>query len=439
MRPESSSSAIKIQNTSIRNRMEVFRNSYEGIQSFDLDNAYPQRCLRIVRSSGTASNCVKILAKYIRGRGWSEESYNTLIVNRNKETLNDILRKVSLDFAYHNGIVLHFNYNGLGQIVEIWHIPFEYARKGLEDDIFYSSKIAISRNWEKRNLTKNQKPDFIDIFNPDPEIVLKQIENTKGGISNYKGQILYLSNESNDYPLAPYDSVIEDILTDAQIKVFKMKSITTGFMASTLMTVIGAFERDEDGHSDVEEKIVKKLNNFQGAKNAGNILLMAADTEEEIPDIKNLTLPNSDKLFEYTEISGKNQIVENFNVPKVLVGIEADNALSSGDGQKLQQAKKYYDEITIDDRNIIEELFSKIMINWKQPIQSKFVIIPTTGLQVDAPKTPLATTLGVGGVQALTTIVSDQTIQPDQKIAMLITIFGIDPIDANSMILKTQN
>ena len=51
-------------------------------------------------------------------------------------------------------------------------------------------------------------------FNPDPDIVLEQIENA-GGIDSYKGQILWQSLDGQFiYPTASYDSAITEISTD---------------------------------------------------------------------------------------------------------------------------------------------------------------------------------------------------------------------------------
>ena len=60
------------------------------------------------------------------------------------------------------------------------------------------TKIALHPDWGRRNLLsrrwRREDIDFIDLYNPDPEVIEQQVT-AAGGWENYKGQIFYYSNE----------------------------------------------------------------------------------------------------------------------------------------------------------------------------------------------------------------------------------------------------
>jgi hypothetical protein len=73
--------------------------------------------------------------------------------------------------------------------------------------------VLLHPDWEqkktrngKRLMVNEKTIERINVFNPDPDIVLEQIENA-GGIDSYKGQILWQSLDGKFiYPTASYDS-----------------------------------------------------------------------------------------------------------------------------------------------------------------------------------------------------------------------------------------
>ena len=125
------------------------------------------------------------------------------------------------DLGNWGGYALHVNYNVIGEIIEINHIPFENCRLGEEDDNGYSSKIAVFPDWtgKKKRNNKILKPtvesiEYLDRFNPDREVIMSQIERA-GGIYEYNGQVLWFSSAGKqEYPKAIYDSVVTQMSTE---------------------------------------------------------------------------------------------------------------------------------------------------------------------------------------------------------------------------------
>lgn len=118
-----------------------------GIQTYGEDNLYPQTLRNIIAASSTGAECSDRFADFIEGNGFREVSFSEYVVNRKGDTADDIHSLVCRDMADFNGVALHINYNILGQIVEIQHIPFENCRLAEEDDNGYVAKIAVHPDW----------------------------------------------------------------------------------------------------------------------------------------------------------------------------------------------------------------------------------------------------------------------------------------------------
>jgi hypothetical protein len=362
---------MRIDTTTIKTRIKVSDNTAWDIIKYDTDNAYPQNIIDLVNDSGTAKSCINLYAKYIIGQGFEDEKFNEQIINRKKITNNQLLRKLAYDYARFKGFAVHFNYNANLKISEINYVPYDYCRMVRVDDVGYISQIAIYDDWGKRIKSRIEKKDikYIDIFNPQPDIIKAQIERD-GGILNYKGQIYWYSSEGiGTYPLAPFDAILEDIDTDAQIKVFKFRNVTTSFMANHLLIHKGKFESENE-----REEFKETLNKFQGAEESAKIMLVEVDHEEQIPELKKVEPIDNDTLYEYTEQSVKSNIIESFGQPSVLLGREIAGKL--GMTKEIPEWKLFYSEYTADERAIMSKIFQLINENYQYKITDNFNIIP---------------------------------------------------------------
>jgi hypothetical protein len=162
-----------------------------GIINYDIDNAYPQRVVDIVNGSGVAITCIDIYFKFINGTGFADAALGATVVDGDRLTADKLLRRCAYDFAMHGGFAVHKNYDIMGKETTSSHVPFAHCRIGIDKNREPNS-IAVYNDWG-REIDKRidkAKIDFIDLYNPDPETVKKQIE-AAGGIEYYKGQIYY--------------------------------------------------------------------------------------------------------------------------------------------------------------------------------------------------------------------------------------------------------
>jgi len=347
-------------------RFVVKKQQTEGILSYDLDNDYPGRVMDIINGSGTAYKCNDIYAKFINGKGFTDVNFAKTIVNTKGQTADNILRKTAYDLAMFRGFALHVNYDANGKITSISHVPFEHCRFAIDKDLNIL-KIAVYDDWGKRKYTniKKERIHYIDFYDP-----AKAVEEAANEWDKYKGQIFYYSADGLEYPKATADPVLEDCVTDYEIKTAKFKNITTGLMASHIFLKRGEFETDE-----ARDDFKTVLKGFQGAENMSKLMLFEVPAGEESPDIKKLDIQDNDKLFEYTEGSVQNNIRMCYGLPPVLVGKDVSVGFAT---EIIEQAFNWVNFATLDERYTLEEIFKKIFSNYYTATTTDFSIQPLT-------------------------------------------------------------
>ncbi|CAB4152531.1 hypothetical protein UFOVP606_14 [uncultured Caudovirales phage] len=438
--------------TDIYKRITITPNKTEGILNYDIDNAYPQRIVNIVNSSGIATSCVGMKTRFLVGGGMSDKDFYKQIVNQDGLTVDKLLRKVASNISTLPYVALHFNYNMLYQKTEVNYIPFTYVRLTTDDNKQYPKMVAIYDDWDRqiRGKIERNKIDYIDLYNPSSEAIQEQVDKA-GGWEFYKGQVLLWTPEGVEYTLASFDSVLEDCQTDSKTKSFKFRNITTNFMASHLL-VTDKFENDLD-----RDEFHESLKDYQGADDALKLLHLEKTSNESGIELKPIAIQDVEDLYQYTENSVQLNVVRNFLIPQILMFQVAGK---QGTATEIKDATAFYNGITADDRLVIEELFTEAFRNFyydinpsndysiipfKAPITQKELtaeyfpyvtknqILESLGLPTvedfKADTKPLYEALGVGGLQALTSILTG-SLTNEQKIATLEIIFRLSNAEA---------
>lgn len=440
---------VKATAQKIEQRINVFEKSGVVVNHYDFDNKYPQRVIDITNDSGTAVTCLKIANKFVFGGGLKDTIFYKNKVNAT-ETADKFTRKLINSYLKLNGVAVHFNYNGLFKKRDATIVPFEYCRLVPESDKVNAGKIAIYDDWGVvKHKFEKDKIFYVNRYNPSK--VEQEVEEC-GGWENYNGQLMY----PETYPLAMYDSVLEDMLTEAQLKKFKHSSSVNNFMASHML-IVGKSEEDENGNIDTS--LEDNLKEFQGGENAGTIIILEKESNEDPIELKKIEIQDYDGLYEYTENSARESIISCFQIPHILLLKNVSTGLSTND---IANAFDYYSSITYNDRLIIEEYLQEIFSNfhydicpsgdysllplkYQRPIDQPYLSYYTKNeirlangdaeaVDTKADTTLLAVTLGVGGTQALTAILADTTLTTDQKKGTLMVLFGLNEEQTNQML-----
>lgn len=439
-------------------RIIVPENKQIGILNWDVDNNYPARMRVIVGNSVTASNCLKVYERFVFANGYTDETFAKTKVNDNGDTADKVLRLMVKDKGFINGIAVHINYNAAFEKVSVTALSIDSVRLDIAKE-----KAAIHPNWEKRKDKgpfKKSDIDFIDLYDPSPEVIAKQIEEA-GGIENYKGQVFFWSPFGLSYPTAQWDSAAEDMQTEAGTKIFRHRTVGQNFMPSQYIIVDdlesedpqtsgnpdGSRTKQEESFADIITNTVKQ---FQSPENAASVMVIQKPSPEttfqmEVPDLQHF-----DGMYEKTEKSTDAAILRGFMIPRPLILEGGDSLFSSG--EVLRAAAEFYNGITNDDRLELAEISREIFSNWESDINlsedysinsltfkkeisveyfpyfTKNEIRESLGAspaeESDADKKMLVETIGVGGTTSLVTILTNPELNYDQKKGTLKVLFN---------------
>ncbi len=418
----------------IERRIFVRPNQTFGILNYDLDNAYPQRMLELVAASPTAKDCWNKRAKFLAGNGFETPHLGKQVINAKGLTLAKLLRAVAADKALFTGFGIHVNYNANYKIASVNYVKFEDIRIGDTDDPATINKYALYCDWGRKtwkNIMRS-KITFLDKYDPNPEAIEKQVI-AAGGWDKYKGQLFYFNPEVDDYPLIEADSVWEDFETEAGIKIFNNREVTTGFLPSTMLFMQSRREEADNSRPDNEElpysnmpsQLEKDLGSFQGAKSAQKIIVIEYEDETSKPQFQSYSIQNNDKLFEATEKSVEGRIIKGFSVPRELINSENTSGLSNG-GEKKEAIRELNDN-TAPERLELSEAFAEIFGNF-------YINLNPSGNWniVQVPATIADDVAGIKAGNSINELLA-APIPAENKIATLVYAYGFKQAEAEAM------
>jgi hypothetical protein len=113
---------------------------------------------------------------------------------------------------------------------------------------------------------------------------------------------------------------------------------------------------------------------------------------------------------------------------------------SLGESTEWDDAVKNYDGKTEKERERLSSLFKNLFTNWHEGEinpENNWSIIPISGVAEKAKRAILSTTIGVGGMQSLQSIIQDASMSGEQKINFLIIAFGLSRADADAIVKGT--
>ena len=410
--------------TDVNKRISIKPNKQAGTLNYDVDDKYPQRVDDITNSSGTATLCTAIFAKFIYGGGFVNETLAKTKVNAKGLTANKLLVKEGKEASKFGGVAIHVNYNALFEKTSFDKIQFENVRTTLskKENKKHPNMLAVYFDWGKEFSTNidEKKVDYIDFYDPRPEVIQAQVDKA-GGWGNYKGQIFYLTDRGHQYTLAPGDAVLEDMQTDSHAKIFKFRNITTNFMASYIART-GVFESVEK-----KDAFLEQLTLFQGAENSSKFLHVEEEGEEKSLVLDKVDIQNIEGLFEFTEESVRNNIIRQYLIPPVLLLAIAGKL---GSSSEIKDATAFYNGITEDERLAMSEIFRELFDNSIFDVGDAFDIKPVVANTVPVKET-------TEGKKAIVEILSNSALSETQKKTVLEVVYELTHEEALKLVPTT--
>lgn len=208
------------------------------------DNRFPNYLWDLYLRSALLQSIIEGTANYVLGNGiiYNENATVQKLseeANKDGETLEDIVKKVAIDYLIFGGFALQIINNKLGEISEIYWLDFRNVRINKD-----SNKAYYSEDWVKH------ANDFItyDIFDPSTK--------QKSSVFYFKGHV-----SRGVYPIPRYNGALSAIETSTEISKFHLNSILNNFSGNFIINFNNGAPSTE-----VQEEIERKIKaKFGGA------------------------------------------------------------------------------------------------------------------------------------------------------------------------------
>lgn len=259
------------------------------------------------------------------------------------------------------------------------------------------------------------------------------------------------------YPKPDYVAALNWCLIDNEISKFHLANLENGMVPSMWVSFNNGSPSPEE-----KETIYDEIKSAYGSsENAGKIIVTFSNDKEHSPEYHVLNPNDADKQFIMLNDSVTNQIIRGHRAHPVLFVSQAG---SLGQSQEIKNASElFYNQVIAPVQLMFEKVFDKIIelngyenvkliIKDSQPLtftmsESGLLQVLTkdelrqmlgyTPIQSDSTndKTPLLIeSIGIGGTQALVSILSDPNLTNEQKESSLIIIFGLSPEQSKNLV-----
>ena len=334
-----------------------------GIMKWGKNNSFPKTLENLVKQSPSAYPAVKRTAKFYKGAGFDGED---TIVNQNGLTLKKVVSILADDYALYGAFAIQCNFNIKEEVTSINPIRIADLRFSEFDELNFANKVGyfynFGRNSEiEKTVSNSATKARIKWFNRfNPKSVLKQIDSTDGGISNYLGQILYHSDEGfSSYPIPALQPVINFVLSDIENSILVRKETSTGFINSYLM------KTTLDSEDPTLIAIENAIENAQGARGSGKVITVSGLAPEDLKATlleeiggggggRSGIIDSAKTAYELDK-----QVINGaYLIPPALAGIDQNSGFSGAD---LEEAYFVYNAITQNGRDTIESELNRVL------------------------------------------------------------------------------
>lgn len=250
--------------------------------SYGTDNLFPQFIAGLFNKSAMSRTALMSKADGTFGQGLKTDSPDTdYLLNRAnpKESWNEVLEKVILDYVTFGGFALNIVWSNDGETIsEFYHADFSRIRSGIPnpdtDEVDY---YFTCHDWGQ---PKKFIPRAHHSF--DPTCALE-----------HPSQILYFFDYEPGalfYPLPSYSGGLNDIQIDVEVSKFHINNLANGLAPSLFISLNNGIP-DDIARQEIYDEITMA---FRGSDNAGKAFIAFSDDKEHAPEINPIPAANSD-------------------------------------------------------------------------------------------------------------------------------------------------
>ena len=399
---------------------EVRGRDYIEYGTEDWKNLYPQFLIDLYYNSSTHAAIVNATAEMIAGEDLIcvDEDVNLDAYVKlkkffrhanSKETLHQIIKKVSFDFKLQGAYAIHVIWNReRTEIAEIYHVPVERVRAGRPNEFGKVDTYFICADWAN---TRVHKPYPIAAFNTN--------DRTAGSQLIYTGSY---SPNMDVYHTPDYIAANNWALVDQRVAEFHLNNIQNGFSGSYFISFANGVPTQEE-RFQIEQSLTEK---FTGASNSGKFILTFSDDRTRTPEITPISVSDADKQYlALQELLVQNILTGHRVTSKTLMGIDSTNGFSSNTDELINAANFYLNTVVRPFQlNILDTLHTIFSVN-NMDLPVEFVQLKPITVQFDS-KTirEVMTTDEVRESLGLEPLGDENTVEQDVKLSKVGMIDG---------------
>ena len=295
----------------------TFSEDNKGYIKYGKDNLYPQELVRLFNEHPEHRAIVNRKARYIWGKGLKavnevdQIKVNAFIDNFNrKETLNQAGKKLSLNTELFNGVYVEVITNLQGQPIEMYILNSANCRISECE-----TKLYFCKNWNKNTQAKDIK-------------CINKFENngTAGTFFiDFKYYTASASKLESVYPIAQYQSIVNDINTDVDISTFNKNYCSSGFSVGKIINFYNGQPSDEMVHS-----IERAFKGTYTGENGESLMITHSDRDDKAPEVVDVTVNDLSEKFAFTSKRAMKKIFAGHEMAPELFNIKFDESFLSG-------------------------------------------------------------------------------------------------------------
>ncbi len=315
----------------------TFVEDNKGFIKYGKDNLYPQELVRLYNEHPEHRAIINRKARYIWGKGLKavnevdQIKVNTFIDSFNrKETLNQAGKKLSPNTELFNGVYVEVITNLQGQPIEFYFLNSANCRISECE-----TKLYFCKNWNKNTQSKDIK-------------CIEKFEN-KGLAGTFFIDFKYYTASASKlesvYPIAQYQSIVNDINTDIDISTFNKNYVSNGFSIGKIINFFNGQPTDDMIHS-----IERSFKGTYTGENGESLMITHSDRDDKPPEVVDVSVNDLSEKFAFTSKRAMKKIFAGHEMAPELFNIKFDESFLSGSPDLL----------------ILQELFVKGYIEPRQ-------------------------------------------------------------------------
>lgn len=308
-------------------------------------NMFPLYLVDLFNQSAVHNAIITGKVNYICGRGLTTESGRDGIskvrefVRRpnSYETLDDIYKKIVLDFEVFNGFAIKVVRTRNGKkIAEVHHEDYSNVRMDKN-----GKGVHVSEEWESpysspsfRKANRRVEPTYYPLYDPNGDARVSYIY-----YREYRPDISY-------YPYPEYVGAIPQIETTVEIGKFDLNSIKNGFSGGTMINLLNGIPPTDEEAKAIEKELTEK---FTGSENGNRVVINFAEDKEHAATIEQI---NSNDLAErYASLEDRTMqsvFIGHKITSPMLFGVRSEGQL--GGRREILEAYKLFKETYVTRR-----------------------------------------------------------------------------------------